>query len=94
MAFPLLKSIIFWMIIYQRFPRHMIMLMIVARTMADVTMMPTGTVACAIILIPLVFVARPVYSIPLIIVVPRSLPSLPGPSGRAGEGREVFSFMF
>jgi hypothetical protein len=72
----------------------MIMLMIVARTMADVMMTPTGTFACAIIPIPLVFVARPVYSIPLIIVVPRSLPSLPGPSGRAGEGSKVFSFMF
>jgi hypothetical protein len=80
-AFPLLKSIILILVGYQGFPRHTIVLMIVARTMADVTMTPAMTSACAMVSIPLIFVA------------PRSLPSLPGPSGRAGVGSEVFSYV-
>jgi hypothetical protein len=32
-------------------------------------------------------------STPLIFVIPRSLPSPPGPSGRAGVGSEVFSYV-
>ncbi len=77
MAFPLLKSIVLILVGYQRFPWHTIMLMIVARTMADVTMTPAMTYACVMV------------SIPLIFMVPWSLPSLPGPSRRAGVGSEV-----
>ena len=81
MAFPLLKSIILILVGYQRFPRRRIMLRIFARTTADVTVTTAMTSACAMV------------SIPLIFVVPWSLPSPPGPLGRAGVGSEVFSYV-
>ncbi len=81
MAFPLLNSIILILVGYQRFPRHRIMLRIIARTTADVTVTTAMSSACAMV------------SIPLIFVMPRSLQSPPGPSGRAGVGSEVFSYV-